>query len=112
VYCSGERERRCGRPLRDGGRGPRLARQAQHRLGCWEAGGPWPRRRAFTNWSAATSSSPRRPSTAVGRCSATGWNAIHDLRGVPSGGPRRRRCRGMSHLGVLKALEQNGIAWT
>ena len=119
--------RRPRRLLRPGGRGrrrdpppagarragPRLARQDQRRL---VAGGRQPRgpRRAGPR-----ATSPARdfkiaetpPQLPWGRSLANGLERlVHDLRGVRIGvALGGGAARGMSHLGVLKALEQSGI---
>ena len=81
--------------------------------GCWSATAPWsPSCRTCARSPPATSRSPRRRrGLPRAESLANGMERlVHDLRGVRIGvALGGGAARGMSHLGVLKALEQNGI---
>ena len=109
----GRRGRRRGPPPAGARRaGPRLARQDQRRLaaGGRQPGGP---RRAEPPRLRLPRFQDRRNAAQSpwGRSLASGLERlVHDLRGVRIGvALGGGAARGMSHLGVLKALEQNGI---
>ena len=81
--------------------------------GCWRATAPWslPSRTSATSPAAISKSAETPPRLPWGRSLANGLERlVHDLRGVRIGvALGGGAARGMSHLGVLKALEQNGI---
>ena len=81
--------------------------------GFWTAKSRWPRScRTSATWPAAISRSPMAPPQwPWGRSLASGMERlVHHLRGIRIGvALGGGAARGMSHLGVLKALEQNGI---